>query len=260
MKSVRYMYFDEIARLLDHARVLIYQHFPREERSAYIQKRIKALKEKAGAGKVRVVQGGQVAFFLVSKTSLAEFDSVLKSVNQQLKGEGNLVELNSELVGQQSPAETKRSTEIYSLPGFLVGEVSVLEYKHWLKQKARSLRKRDEARFPDFKVSNEDYKRKIHEAVVKSGGKDQYTGEALNWKLLSKWDNDKSLEHKGIYKKEFALLPSVDHDLNEDGSISFHICAWRTNDCKNDLSYSELIEFCRKVISHQDTLGKKAIG
>lgn len=83
VKSVRYVYFDEIARLLDHAPVLIYQHFP-EKGEAYIQKRIKALKEKAGAGEVRVVQTKGVGFFLVGKTGLSEFEGLLKKLETAL--------------------------------------------------------------------------------------------------------------------------------------------------------------------------------
>lgn len=88
VKSVRYVYFDEIARLLEQEPVLIYQHFPREERSAYIQKRVKELKEKAGAGEVRVVQTKGVGSFLAGKAGLSEFDVVLEKLAVSLAGVG----------------------------------------------------------------------------------------------------------------------------------------------------------------------------
>ena len=45
------------------------------------------------------------------------------------------------------------------------------------------------------------------------------------------------------------MLPSVDHVGDGKGAANFKICAWRTNDAKNDLSYEEFLELCRKVIA-----------
>jgi len=45
------------------------------------------------------------------------------------------------------------------------------------------------------------------------------------------------------------MLPSVDHIGDGKGPADFKICAWRTNDAKNDLSYDEFLELCRKVIA-----------
>lgn len=64
-----------------------------------------------------------------------------------------------------------------------------------------------------------------------------------------KYDNEQSNKHGRNYKKRFVMLPSVDHVGDGKGPADFKICAWRTNDAKNDLSYEELLEFCRKVIS-----------
>lgn len=125
-------------------------------------------------------------------------------------------------------------------------------YKKWLQRRAQSLAKRDrkylqsQEKDPRTVVVKE-YKTAIHDAVCECQGKDTYTGEALDWTLLSEWDNEKAKADKRKYKKEFALLPTVDH-VDELGVAKFKICAWRTNDAKNDLSLNELIDFCKKII------------
>lgn len=80
-------------------------------------------------------------------------------------------------------------------------------------------------------------------------GKDAYTGEVLDWNLLSEWKNDNAKAGKRKYKKEFALLPTVDH-VGERGVAKFKICVWRTNDAKNDLSLNKLIDFCKRIIKN----------
>jgi hypothetical protein len=103
--------------------------------------------------------------------------------------------------------------------------------------------KRDRKRGHE-EATNEKYKLAIHQAVEESEGKDAYTEEPLDWTLLSKYDNNESKAGRAQYKKRFALLPSVDHV----GPTEFRICGWRTNDAKNDLSYQEFVDLCRKVI------------
>ncbi len=48
------------------------------------------------------------------------------------------------------------------------------------------------------------------------------------------------------------MLPSVDHVDDGMGEPNFKICAWQTNDAKNDLSYLEFLELCRKVVQYGD--------
>ncbi len=134
----------------------------------------------------------------------------------------------------------------YPLPKFLIGIVSQERYSHWLDAKAGAHVKRDKKHRPD--ITRAMYKKLIHEAVILSNGKDAYTGEALDWSLLSSWDNDKAKEHGSRYKSELALLPSVDHVSDRRGSADFTICSWRTNDAKNDLSIEDFIKLCEKVI------------
>lgn len=125
-------------------------------------------------------------------------------------------------------------------------------YKRWLQRRATSLARRDRkwllSQGKDTKtVVVKEYKTAIHDAVCECQGKDAYTGEALDWTLLSKFDNENAKAGKRKYKKEFALLPTVDH-VDELSVSKFKICAWRTNDAKNDLSLNELIDFCKKII------------
>ena len=137
----------------------------------------------------------------------------------------------------------------YQLPTFLVGVVTQEIYSKWLNSKTQTHLKRDKKLNPT--ASGRSYKEDIHKAVLESDGKDAYTGEELNWKLINKYDNTKSKLLGRAYKLEFALLPTLDH-VSERSSINFDICSWRTNDAKNDLSIQEFIELCRKVVTHLD--------
>ena len=96
------------------------------------------------------------------------------------------------------------------------------------------------------------YKEAIHAACLLSGGLDAYTGEQLHWHLISKYDNDQSKAGRHSYKNQFAMLPSVDHIDAGASEASFRICAWRTNDAKNDLSPAAFVELCRLVVNHAD--------
>ena len=137
----------------------------------------------------------------------------------------------------------------YQLPTVLVGVVSQEIYSKWLNSKTQTHLKRDKKLNPN--ASGKSYKESIHQAVLQSNGKDAYTGEDLNWKLINQYDNTKSKLLGRTYKHQFALLPTLDH-VSERSSINFDICSWRTNDAKNDLSIQEFIELCRKVVTHLD--------
>lgn len=152
-----------------------------------------------------------------------------------------------------------RSSELpmprkHTMPPFLAGVTTEDAYEHWLGRKASAHVKRDRARgrTGDW-VTRSLYKEAIHAAVVLSGGRDAYTGEELDWHLISKYDNDESKLGRHAYKAQFALLPSVDHLDAGASEASFRICAWRTNDAKNDLTTADFVELCRRVIAHADT-------
>lgn len=126
--------------------------------------------------------------------------------------------------------------KLYTLPSFLEGVVSEDTYLRWLQRKAFTHAKRDRLRgYKNISVAL--YKKQIHDAILKSEGKDAYTGEKLDWHLLSKFRGK---------KKGFGMLPTVDHVHKKDGK-GFKICSWIVNDLKNDLSEKELHEVIKKI-------------
>lgn len=137
----------------------------------------------------------------------------------------------------------------YQLTNTMASLVDQATYERWLHRKAVAHVRRDRNR-GNTTVTNEEYKIAIHQAVCESNGKDAYTGEALDWTLLSQYNNQQSKEHGRHYKKQFALLPSVDHVDDGKGPANFKICGWRTNDAKNDMSLYEFISLCKKVIAN----------
>ena len=135
------------------------------------------------------------------------------------------------------------------MPKFLEGVVLPEAYERWLGRRARAHVKRDLNRGYSA-ATYALYKEAIHAAVILSEGRDAYTGEELDWTLLSKYNNEKSKAGRHGYKAGFALLPSVDHVSAGATEASFRICSWRTNDAKNDLSHEAFVELCKKVLAH----------
>ncbi len=143
----------------------------------------------------------------------------------------------------------------YELPAFLVGTVTQDHYDRWLQRKAVAHVRRDRKR-GNPSAMNAEYKVEIHRAVIDSKGKDCYTGEKLDWSLISKYDNKQSRSGGRLYKATFALLPTVDHVNDGLGPADFNICSWRTNSAKNDLTLPEFLELCEKVIGHNKTISQ----
>ena len=140
---------------------------------------------------------------------------------------------------------------IFSLPSCLVGKCSQTDYTHWLYGKAAAHVKRDKKRGNPTCDTNS-YRRAIHAAVCAGGDRDAFTGQLLHWNLIRRYNNTESKAGKREYKKQFALLPTVDHLDDGLGLPKFAICGWRTNDCKGDLSVEELAEFCRAFLKQQE--------
>jgi hypothetical protein len=137
----------------------------------------------------------------------------------------------------------------YELPKFLVGTLSQKAYERWLRRKAQAHVRRDRRRGNELALG-EEYRDLIHSAVIQSEGRDAYTGEALDWTLISKYDNEESKSGGRSYKHVFALLPTVDHAAPGKKPEAFRICAWRTNDAKHDLDMPEFLALCRAVLGH----------
>jgi hypothetical protein len=97
------------------------------------------------------------------------------------------------------------------------------------------------------------YKAEIHTAVCESEGRDFYTGELLDWSLISSYDNKAAKSGRAKYKKTLALLPTVDHTLDEHGRPKFVICSWYVNDVKSDLTIEEFYRLCKRVLKYRDS-------
>jgi hypothetical protein len=134
------------------------------------------------------------------------------------------------------------------MPGFLEGHVTADAYERWLSRKAAAHCRRDRNR--GRTVSRSQLKEAIHGAVLASEGFDVYTGEKLDWHLLSKFRNEDAKAGRHVHKAGFALLPTVDHVRAGDTEAAFRICAWRTNDAKGDLSPEDFIKLCIRVLKH----------
>ena len=137
----------------------------------------------------------------------------------------------------------------YAVPNFLAEKLSQEVYERWLRHKADAHVRRDRRRGNRAAIG-ELYRKAIHQAVIRSGGRDAYTGEALDWSLLSKYDNEQSKEYGRRYKHQFALLPTVDHVGDGTDGAEFEICSWRTNDAKHDLTTTDFLKVCRAVLEH----------
>lgn len=142
----------------------------------------------------------------------------------------------------------------YSLPECLVGRCTQRVYTKWLQRKAVAHVRRDKKRQQGGSVTVSKYKEGIHNAVCSGGDKDFYTGEPLDWSIISKYRNEDSTAGKKKYKKQFAKLPSVDHALDEQGNLKFVICSWLVNDSKSDMTLAEFYSLCESVLRHREKL------
>jgi hypothetical protein len=142
----------------------------------------------------------------------------------------------------------------YSLPKCLVGRCTQQKYTRWLQRKAVAHVRRDKKRQERGSITISKYKEAIHGAVWAGGGRDFYTGESLDWSLISKYRNESAKDGKKKYKKLFAHLPSVDHTLDEQGNLKFVICSWLVNDSKSDMTLAEFYELCESVLRHREKL------
>ena len=139
----------------------------------------------------------------------------------------------------------------YNVPECIKDKCEQKSYVRWLHRKAAAHVKRDRKRFGIHSCTVANYKAAIHRAVTEGGNRDFYTAEVLDWTLISTYRNAASNEGKSKYKKSLALLPTVDHTLNEHGKPKFVICSWSMNDMKNDMTDVELYELCERVLSYR---------
>jgi hypothetical protein len=142
------------------------------------------------------------------------------------------------------------STPRYPVPDSIKQHCDQVKYSRWLHRKAATHARRDRKRDLDCTIAR--YKGEIHAAVCSSGHLDFYTGETLDWSLVSTYDNESSKSGRTKYKKTLALLPTIDHTVDEAGRPKFVICAWYVNDAKSDLGIDEFYRLCERVLKHRD--------
>ncbi len=131
----------------------------------------------------------------------------------------------------------------------------------WVQRKAAALWERDKnkliARGCLSPETNDNEKRaQYRQAIYKAIAEMEenvcpYTGYLLKWDKIGKWDNEEAKRKGKVYKRDFALLPTVDHK-NADSQPDFIICSWEANDAKNDLPYDKFVELCRAVVALAD--------
>jgi hypothetical protein len=138
---------------------------------------------------------------------------------------------------------------VYLLPPFLEGVCTLPQYDKWLLERAKELYKRDKAmqRACALGSSRSLYRKAIHAAVCASGPLDPYTGDRLAWDRICTWDAAPGFGDHDIFKKEFALLPTVDHTDPAAKELSFEICSWRINCCKSGRTPEEFVALCERV-------------
>jgi hypothetical protein len=142
------------------------------------------------------------------------------------------------------------SKHLYAVPVCIQGQCDQARYSRWLHRKAVAHARRDRKRERPCTIAL--YKEQIHAAVCASGHEDFYTGEKLDWKLVSTYDSESSKKARAKYKKTFALLPTLDHTFDEQGQQKFVICSWYVNDAKSDLTLNEFYRLCERVLKHRD--------
>jgi len=108
-------------------------------------------------------------------------------------------------------ATPAKSQVIFDLPPFLVGVCDRAQYVRWLQRKATAHARRDRKRFGSDSCTIAKYKAMIHAAVLEGGDRDYYSGMPLDWKLISKFDNEDAKAGRSEYLRTFGSLPTVDH-------------------------------------------------
>lgn len=140
----------------------------------------------------------------------------------------------------------------HPLPDCLKGKCEPSRYSRWLLRKATAHARRDGKRFGKDGRTVGQYREEIHQAVMAGGDRDFYTGEPLDWSLIGRFENAAAKAGRSVYKKKFAMLPTVDHTFDENGQRKFVICSWKVNDAKCDLTLEEFHQICEAVLRYRN--------
>ena len=138
----------------------------------------------------------------------------------------------------------------WSAPGW-VG-FSDGKYSELIQRKAVAVTRRDKRRGGKYSVK--EAIEAIHQAFHRCNGFDPYDGSKLDPELLGTYSNERSKERGPAYKREMAMLPTVDH-VTAEPVPDFEIVSWQTNDAKGDMPPEEFISYCRRVVQVADRQG-----
>ena len=119
------------------------------------------------------------------------------------------------------------------------------DYSDLIRKKAEAVTRRDKRRGGKYSVK--EAIEAIHEAFHRCNGFDPYDGSKLDPELLGTYDNNRSKEKGAAYKREMAMLPTVDH-VTAKPVPDFEIVSWQTNDAKGDMAPDEFIAYCHRVV------------
>ena len=123
------------------------------------------------------------------------------------------------------------------------------EYSELIRKKAVAVTRRDKRRGGEYSVK--EAIEAINQAFHHCNGFDPYDGSKLDPELLGEYDNKKSKAKGAAYKREMAMLPTVDH-VTAKPVADFQIVSWQTNDAKGDMPPEEFIAYCRRVVQIAD--------
>ena len=123
------------------------------------------------------------------------------------------------------------------------------DYSDLIRKKAEAVTRRDKRRGGKYSVK--EAIEAIHQAFHRCNGFDPYDGSKLDPELLGTYSNERSKEKGAAYKREMAMLPTVDH-VTAKPVADFEIVSWQTNDAKGDMPPEEFIAYCRRVVQIAD--------
>ena len=119
------------------------------------------------------------------------------------------------------------------------------DYSDLIRKKAEAVTRRDKRRGGKYSVK--EAIEAIHQAFHRCNGFDPYDGSKLDPELLGTYSNEQSKERGAAYKREMAMLPTVDH-VTAKPVADFEIVSWQTNDAKGDMTPEEFVAYCKRVV------------
>ena len=126
------------------------------------------------------------------------------------------------------------------------------DYSDLIRKKAVAVTRRDKRRGGEYTVKQAI--EAVHQAFHCCNGFDPYDGSKLDPDLLGTYNNERSKERGAAYKREMAMLPTVDH-VTAELVPDFEIVSWQTNDVKGDMPSEEFIAYCRRFVQVADQQG-----